>query len=82
MYYSFQLNESLRAGRARFVNLVHSVGGINRHTFVIGNTIQIEADRCTEITREEAHQIENAFVKKREARIAAAKLAYFQKVRT
>jgi hypothetical protein len=81
MYFSFQHNGNLRAARARHTNLVHAVGGVDRHTFIIGNTVHIEAARCTPCTREEATAIEAAFDAARAERIAAAKAAYFSKVR-
>ena len=81
MYFSFQHNGNLRAGRARHTNLAHAVGGADRHTFIIGNTVHIEASRCNPCTRDEAKAIEAAFEAERGERIAAAKAAYFAKVR-
>ena len=84
MYFSFQHNGNLRAGRARFTNLVHNVGGVNRHTFNLGAngiTMHVEAERCTPCTREEAKAIEAAYEAERAERVAAAKAAYFAKVR-
>ena len=81
MYYSFQHRGSLRAARARQTNLVHSVGGVDRHTFMLGNTVHIEADRCTPCTREEYRAIETQFDAAYRARITEAKAAFFKKVR-
>ena len=82
MYFSFHYNGTIRAGRARQINLVHSVGGIDRNTFVItGNTVHIDSSICTPCTRREAFDIEHNFISEREERIAAAKKAYFAKDR-
>lgn len=79
MYFSFQHNGNLRAGRARQISLIHSVGGAERHTFIIGNTVHIEASRCTPCSREDAMAIEAEFEMARNQRIAAAKEAYFKR---
>ena len=82
MYFSFHYNGTLRAGRARQINLVHSVGGVDMNTFIItGNTVHIGSNFCTPCTRREAFDIEHNFISEREERIAAAKKAYFAKDR-
>lgn len=84
MYFSFYHNGNLRAARARFTNLVHNVGGFDRHTFNLGAngiTTHIEAERCTPCTRAEAYDIEAAYEEVRAARVAQARLEYFAKVR-
>lgn len=83
MHFKFELNGTLRAGKAKNVDLYHSVDDVARHTFSlsVGTLVHLASTRCTPCTAEEAAQIEAAYEAAFTARMMAAKAAYYKKVR-